>query len=216
MKNPTIYNATEEFSKILQNYMEFFGLEAIDIAFLASSTRKNVENVINLKGSLELNTVEAISQIFNLHYYQFANPRQKIPNKQSLPPNTLNRISYRESKGAYIQESYNATNLISKITIVLSFFETDYEFITEEIVDKINLIDADDNFNTSIIGDRLEKSFQKNIINTKKKMTTKSGRGRKPLYFKLISPIKQEELEKAVLEVEEYWLKKCKELFADK
>src|SRR5690606_13315917 len=115
-------NAVSDFVKILLKYMNKFGLEAIDIAFLASTNRTNIENLISLKGNIELTRMEAIAQSFNLHHYQFSNPLQDIPEFESLPKKTQERIEYRKNKGPYVPEPKNSLTINDKITIVLSFY----------------------------------------------------------------------------------------------
>lgn len=213
-KSVTIYNALNEFVKILLKYMKKFGLETVDIAFLSSTNRTNIDNLVNLKGSLELPRMEAIAQSFNLHHYQFSNPTQAIPTYSSLPERTQKRIEYRKKKGPYVPEPKNSLTINDKITIVLSFYNKNDEFLTENIVEKINTVDADSTSDTTIIGDRLAKSFSKYVKKTDKPFNEKSGRGPKPFFYEILSAIDTDDLKNAINVLGDYWFDNCNKLFS--
>lgn len=200
------------FVAILLKYMEKFGLEPIDIAFLSSSTRVNIENLIYSGGSLELERVEAISQIFNLRHYEFCNPDYEMPEYDSLPEKTKRRIELRKKDGPYVPQTRNILTINEKIAIALSFFKKNGEFLTENLVTNINIIDAETTANTSLVGDRLKKSFSDYIIKTTKTPQGKGIKGRKPNYFKVSTPIPKKVLEDAIAVVGEYWFDNYKNL----
>lgn len=206
------YNALLEFVKILIKYMNKFGLEAIDIAFLAHSTRINIQNLLDLKGSLELERMESIAQAFELHHYQFSDPKQKIPEYKSLSERTRKRIEYRKQNGPYVPENRNTSTINEKITVALSFLEMGDEFLTEQLVEKINTVDADITTTTSIVGDRLAKSFSKQVENTNRPNLDKKGKGAKPVYFKLLSSISEKQLRDAIEVLGQYWFQNYKKI----
>jgi len=214
-KSAPIYNALNEFVKILLKYMKEFGLETVDIAFLSSTNRTNIDNLINLKGSLELPSMEAIAQSFNLHHYQFSNPIQAIPQYESLPKKTQKRIEYRKKKGPYVPEPKNSLTINDKITIALSFYNKGEYFLTEGIVEIINEIDADSTSNTTLIGDRLGKSFSKYVEKTHETYKEKTGKGAKPFFYKIIAEINKDDLNNAIEVVGDYWFENCTKLFDD-
>jgi len=206
MANATII---KEYAKILRKYMQAFSLEPIDIAYLAKSTKKTIVSILEHSGSLELETQEAISQIFNLHYYEFGNPDHPIQAFESLPQKTKDRIAYRKKEGPHKQETYNSLDLNEKITIALSFFKEGDEFLIEELVDMINER-CGDTTDTSLIGDRLSKTFKAYILKTNKKGKSKSGRGRRPYYFRLIKVLPKEVVNQAKETVGDKWRDKKK------
>lgn len=209
---PSQYNALSEFVKVLIKYMEKFGLEAIDIAFLSFTNRTNIENLINLKGSLELPRMEAIAQSFGMHHYEFSNPNHEIPDYELLPERTRQRIGFRKKNGPYVPETRKSLTINEKITIALSFVSKGDEFLTEQIVEKINIVDADITSTTSSVGDRLSKSFLNYVENTNKPYTEKKGKGAKPFFYKLLSEIKKDELDAAIEIVGEYWFENYKKI----
>lgn len=210
-----INNAVSDFVDILLKYMNKFGLEAIDIAFLASTNRTNIENLISLKGNIELSRMEAIAQSFNLHHYQFSNPIQAIPQYESLPQKTQKRIEYRKKKGPYVPEPKNSLTINDKITIALSFYNKGEYFLTEGIVEIINEVDADSTSNTTLIGDRLGKSFSKYVEKTDETYKEKTGKGAKPFFYKIIAEINKDDLNNAIDVVGDYWFENCTKLFND-
>ena len=210
-----INNAVSDFVDILLKYMNKFDLEAIDIAFLASTNRTNIENLISLKGNIELTRMEAIAQSFNLHHYQFSNPIQAIPQYESLPQKTQKRIEYRKKKGPYVPEPKNSLTINDKITIALSFYNKGEYFLTEGIVEIINEVDADSTSNTTLIGDRLGKSFSKYVEKTNETYKEKTGKGAKPFFYKIIAEINKDDLNNAIEVVGDYWFENCTKLFKD-
>ena len=214
-ENQQEYNAVIEFVKILQNYMNKFSLEAIDIAYLSSSTRTNIQNLININGSLEIERMELIAKAFNLHHYEFSNPRQVLPEIETLPEKTQNRIQHRIINGPYVPENKKSLTINDKISIALSFFKVDNEFLTKEIVDCINKTDADNSCDTSLVGDRLKKSFINYAQKTTKEPSGKKNAGGKAFYFKIIAEIPEEELKSAKDGLGEDWFNTYKKTFED-
>lgn len=206
------YNAIKEFVGILIKYMEKFGLESIDIAFLAFTNRINIENLLNLQGSIELPRMEAIAQSFGLHHYQFSNPDQVIPEYESLPERTRRRIVFRKEKGTYIPETKNSTTVNDKITVALSFFDVNEKFLTEEIAAQINNADSDMIFTTSLVGDRLIKSFSNYVEKTTEKNEENRKVGAKPFYFRIKAKIPDTGLKKSIEAVGNYWVENFKEI----
>lgn len=204
-------NPLVEFVNILMKYMEKFGLEAIDIAFLAFTNRTNIENLITLKGSLELERMEAIAQAFNMHYYHFANPKQKMPEIEALPERTQRRIVFRKEKGTYIPESKNSTTINDKIAVALSFLNVNDKFLTERIAMQINTIDSDTIFTTTLVGDRLAKSFSKFVEKTNEKNEENKKVGAKPFYYKMTTSIPDKGLNNSIEVLGNYWFEAYKE-----
>lgn len=204
-----------EFVHILLTYMEKFGLEAIDIAFLAFTNRINIENLITLKGSLELERMQAIAQTFNMLHYEFSNPKQKMPDFDALPERTQRRIAFRKEKGTYIPESKNSTTINDKIAVALSFLKVNEKFLTEKIAMQINTVDSDTIFTTSLVGDRLAKSFSKYVEKTTEKNEEKDGKkkkaGAKPFFYKMKGSIPIAELEESIKVLGNYWFESFKE-----
>ncbi|WP_164112363.1 MULTISPECIES: hypothetical protein [Sphingobacterium] len=200
-----------EFVHILLKYMEKFGLEAIDIAFLAFTNRINIENLITLKGSLELERMQAIAQAFNMQHYQFSNPKQKMPEFETLPERTKRRITFRKEKGTYTPESKNSTTVNDKIAVALSFLKVDEKFLTEKIANQINMVDSDTVFTTTLVGDRLAKSFSKFVEKTEEKNEENKKVGAKPFFYKVTRGIPGKELNNSIEILGNYWFETYKE-----
>jgi len=174
---------------ILQKYMNRFGLESVDIAFLARSTKSNINSVLDSKTSIGLETMEAISNIFNLPYYEFGNPNHPMPTLKSLPEKTRQRIIFRKKEGPHIELTYNSLSINDKIILVLSKYQMNQLFLTEEIMHEIKIAFPDDPINTTLIGDRLKKSFQAYVQKTDEQAPSRVGRGRKPYFYKVIASL---------------------------
>jgi len=123
-------------------------------------------------------------------------------------------IEYRKKKGTYVPESKNSSTINDKITIVLSFYNKNDEFLTENIVEKINTVDADSTSDTTIIGDRIAKSFTTYVKKTDKPFNEKSGRGPKPFFYKILSAVDAGDLKNAINVVGDYWFENCYKLFS--
>ena len=198
-------NVSEEYAKILLKYLDKFGLEIIDIAFLAGTRKDIVEGLVNAKSGVVLKTLDKISQLFGLTYYEFGNPNHPIPSFDSLPERTKKRITYRQKIGPHKEETYNSLDINEKIAIALSLYQEKDEFLIEEIVDIIN-DKCGDKTHTSLIGDRLSKTFGAYIAKTNKKGKSKSGRGRRPYYFTLIKKLPMEMVNQAKETVGDKWV----------
>ena len=211
MNKPALsYDALKEFAKTLKKYMIKFGLETIDIAFLAYSTRNNIQSLLDHQGSLELQRMEAIAQAFNLHHYQFSNPDTAIPGLNALPTRTRKRIEFRSKNGTYNPLSRSPSTINEKIIVALSFLKPGDLFLTKDIATRINTIEANSNTTSSLIGDRLTKSFTKYIEKTNSKSEKTTGRGAKPFYYKLASKIPKEDVSNAVKIVGKDWFEHYK------
>ena len=192
---------------ILQKYMTRFGLESVDIAFLAKSTKSNINSVLESKASVGLETMEAISSIFNLPYYEFGNPDHPMPKLKSLPEKTRQRIIFRKKEGPHIELTYNSLAINDKITLVLSKYHLDQLFLTEEIIQEIKATFPNDPINTTLIGDRLKKSFQTYVQKTEKQAPSKTGRGRKPYFYKMITCLPEATISAAREAINTEWSK---------
>ncbi|HMR19349.1 MAG TPA: hypothetical protein PKA53_08630, partial [Sphingobacterium sp.] len=185
------YDVTKVYAAILKEYLKKFCLEPIDVAFLIATKRDVIDGLLTGKRGVVLKTLDKISQLFGLTYYEFGNPNHPIPAFDSLPERTRKRIAYREQVGPHKEETYNSLDLNEKITIALSLFKENDKFLIEELVDIIN-DKSGDKTHTSLIGDRLSKSFVTYVAKTDIKGKSKSGRGRRPYYFKLIKKLPKE------------------------
>ncbi|GGC46059.1 hypothetical protein GCM10011386_42930 [Parapedobacter defluvii] len=178
----------EELAKILKRYMKKFGLGPIDIAFLSKVNKKTIEAVLAGTGGIELDSVDEISLIFGLRYFEFGNPDFEMPSFDSLPEKTKARIAFRKKEGPHEETSYDQRLLNEKIIVVLAEYNQDGEFLAEHIVTKL-LETFKEEVSTSEVTTRLNNPLNEYVIQTDKKDTKKEGKGRKPYYFQLIKKI---------------------------
>ena len=178
----------DEYAKILERNMRSFSLETLDIAFLAKVNKKTIDAVLARTGGIELYTLEAISQVFGLHYYQFGDPNFIMPTYDALPAKTKTRISFRKKEGAHLEKTYDQCHLNEKITVILAKYNKGDQFLTEHIVTQL-FEDFKEEVSTSIVGKRLVNSLNEYILQTKKTYDNKGKRGRKPYFFRLIKKI---------------------------
>lgn len=176
--------AIDEFAKILRRYMKKFSLEAIDIAYLANSIKRTISSILDNKGSLQLETAEAIAQSFGLRYFEFGNPNHPIPSFDSLPEKTKQRIAYRKKEGPAMETTYTTSEINHQIGKAIKRYDTGDEFLAEDVAYSI-LEEDGDHYSVSQIIDRINKSFKDKIEKTDRKDTTREGRGPKPVFYRL-------------------------------
>lgn len=174
----------EEFAKILRKYIKKFGLDPIDIAFLSKVNKKTIDAVLAGTGGIELNSVDEISLIFGLRYFEFGNPDFEMPSFDSLPEATKARIAFREKEGPHQDTTYNTVLLNEKIMVVLAEYKKGDEFLAEHIAKGL-LETFKESFSTSEVGKRLTESMNEYVTQTTRKDESKRGKGRKPFYFQL-------------------------------
>lgn len=178
----------EEFAKILKKYMKKFSLDPIDIAFLSKVNKKTIDAVLAGTGGIELDSVDEISLIFGLRYFELGNPAFAMPSSDSLPDATKARIALRKKEGPHEETSYDRRRLNEKIIIVLAEYNKDDEFLAEHIVTKL-FETFKEKVRTSEVTTRLSNSLNEYAIQTKRKDESKKGKGRRPYYFRMIKKI---------------------------
>jgi len=188
--------ASIEFAKILEKYMEIFGLEPIDIAFLSKVNRKTIDAVSAGTGGIELDSVDEISRIFGLQYFEFGNPNHPMPSFDSLPEPTKARIAFRKKEGPHEDTTYNTVFLNEKIIVVLAERKKGDEFLAKHIVVKL-LETFKEKVSTSEVGTRLGNSLTDYVVKTDRQDTSKKGRGPKPYYYRLVKRISAAVLKEA-------------------
>ncbi|MFB2117854.1 hypothetical protein [Parapedobacter sp. 2B3] len=188
--------ALQELIEILLKYTEKFGLEPIDVAYLSKVNRKTIDALLAGTGGIELESVDEISLIFGLRYYQLGNPDFEMPFFDSLPETTKDRIAFRKKEGPHEDTTYNAVLLNEKITVVLNNYKKDDEFLAEHIVKSLSET-FKENFSTSEVGKRLTESMDDYIIKTTRQDRDRKGRGPKPFYFKLVRRVPPKVLKEA-------------------
>lgn len=180
--------ALQELIEILIKYMEIFGLESIDIAYLSKVNRKTIDALLAGTGGIELESVDEISLIFGLRYFQLGNPSFAIPSFDSLPQATKSRIAFRKKVGPHHETNYSTVLLNEKIIIILAEYKKGDEFLAENIVKGLAR-SFEENFSTSEVGKRLTESMNEYVAKTTKQYTERKERGPKPFYFKLVAKV---------------------------
>lgn len=188
--------ALQELIEVLIKYMGEFGLEPVDIAYLSRVNRKTIDALLAETGGIELESVDEISLIFGLRYFQFGNPNHPMPSFDSLPEATKARITFREKAGPHEVTTYNTVLLNEKITVVLAEYKKGDEFLAEHIVNDL-ANSFKENFSTSEVGKRLKESIGDYVTKTTKQDTERSNRGPKPFYFKLVKKVPPKFLKEA-------------------
>src|SRR5690606_3309484 len=180
----------------LKRYLQVFKLEPIDIAFLINTKKEVIEGLLSGKKGVVLKTLELISQVFGLRYFEFGNPNHPMPSSDSLPETTKDRIAFREKEGPHEDTTYNAVLLNEKITVVLNNYKKGDEFLAEHIVKGLSKM-FKESYSTSEVGKRLTESMDDYIIKTTRQDTDRKGRGPKPFYFKLVRRVPPKVLKEA-------------------
>ena len=177
-------NVASEYAKQLKNYMKRFGLQNVDVAYLAKTNREVVSGILKGEKGAVLKTLEAISNIFGLRYFEFGNPNNSIPSFDSLPEKTKQRIAYRKAEGDPKAVTYTPSDINHQISKVIKNYKIGDEFLAEDVANSI-LEEDGETYSVSQIIDRFKKSFKGEIEKTERKDTTRIGRGPKPVFYKL-------------------------------
>jgi len=176
----------EEYVKILNAYMSKFGLYSIDITRLLNSTKDILTELGNAKNGPTLRKLEAISNLFGLKHYQFDDPNFPLPDYDSLPERTKEKIKWRKEIGPPDKTEYNKIDLkqitfdeLTKFADVEKFLPSDlFNGLSEELREKLGSASRI----TGLFSDELKSNVQKTG-----KTTDKKGKGRKEEYYKVIS-----------------------------
>jgi hypothetical protein len=185
-----------QYSSILAKCLKTYGLESIDIAFLSKTSKKSIDAVLARSGSVTLESLEAIAQVFGLHYFELGNPDIQIPNAKDLPAKTQKRIAYRQQHGPSEPVNYQSLHLNEKILIILSDYTVKDYFsgnkIAQELKERFDL-----ELSVSQILDRFKKAFKEQVIRTNVQVEQSTSRGPKPYYYQLTTSIEPQKLQQA-------------------
>jgi len=181
-------DASYEYAKILKKYLQNFGLETIDIAYLIGTKADVLDGIIEGKRGAVLKTLEKISNVFGLRYYEFGNPQHPLPALESLPEVTRARIAYRKKEGPHEKSSYDQRLLNEKIITLLSEYKKGDEFLAEDISAALK-VKFRETVSTSEVTSRLSNYLNAFVVQTDKKDTSKTGKGRKPFYYRVINEV---------------------------
>lgn len=192
-----LINVSKEYSEILKQYMRKFRLVAVDIAFLIKSNKDVIEGLLESEKGVVLKTLETIAQIFGLRYFQFGNPDFPMPEYDSLPQKTKDRIIFRKEQGISIPTTYNNLDLTNKIIKTLSNYSQGDEFLASELGEKINTTFEFNLVDFKQITGRLNNELSEFLVKTGKTLKTEGKRGRPEEYYRLIKEITPEMLKKA-------------------
>lgn len=184
-------DVASEYANQLKSYMKRFGLHNVDIAYLANTNRDVVSGILKGEKGIVLKTLEAISTIFSLRYFEFGNPAYPMPNSEQLSEKTRKRIAFRKKEGLPKEIKYIQSEINDRINLILASYNIGQEFLAEEIANSINE-KYGALYSISEIIDRFKKSFTENIKKTGRKDTERKGRGPKPVYYRLVIAIANE------------------------
>ncbi|MCX2477193.1 hypothetical protein OQZ33_22860 [Pedobacter sp. MC2016-05] len=174
-----------EYAQQLERYMKRFGLHDVDIAHLAKTNSKAISGILKGQKGAVLKTLEGISNIFGLRYFEFGNPDYPLPSSETIPENTKQRIAYRKKKGLHREKTYSHNAVNEQIKAILKTYKIGSEFLAEEIANNI-LSKFGETYSVSEIVDRFKKTFKSNIEKTHNKDNAREGRGPKPSYYRLV------------------------------
>src|SRR5690606_28150590 len=180
----------EEYRSILESDMDNFGMESVDISFLSGVNRKTIDAILEVTGGIELDSLEAISRVFGLRYFEFGNPEYEAPSLVTLPEKTKNRISLRKKVGPSKPIHYEIRLLREKIIILLAKFNLGEEFLSTDIRNQFTE-EFDEQVKTSEVSLRLNKYLSEFTLNISKenKNKVKGKVGRKANRYRLIKEI---------------------------
>ena len=181
-------DVSSEYANQLKAYMKNFSLYNVDIAYLAKTNSEVIAGILQEKKGIVLKTLEAISNIFSLRYFEFGNPRYPIPTLESLPSKTQQRISFRKKEGLPKETIYSQNAINERIKTILLTYKIGSEFLAEEIANNI-LRKYGETYPVSEIVDRFKKTFKVSIEKTGRKDATRQGRGPKPVFYRFVKAL---------------------------
>ncbi|WP_400261301.1 helix-turn-helix domain-containing protein [Sphingobacterium sp. SG20118] len=97
-----------EFGKQVKKYLDASGLSENDLAKLLNSSIKNVTEIISGNVGLTIDKMIKIGSIFNVTYYNLANPNFPLPNFTDLDELTKDLIEKRKITGVKTKDKNHA------------------------------------------------------------------------------------------------------------
>lgn len=113
-----IIESSVQFGIQLKKYLEHFGLIETDIAKAIGSSSKKIVEIINGQKGVMLETIDTISGLFKLTYYEMGNPNFPFPSFQDLPLKMQGIISKRKELG-FVDRDYGF-DLGGKLDLVIA------------------------------------------------------------------------------------------------
>jgi len=105
-----------EFGKQIKKYLNASGLSKNDLAKLINSSIKNVTEIINGNVGLNIDKMIKIASIFNVTYYNLANPNFPLPNFTDLDKPTKDLIEKRKITGVKtIDKNHTLANELNRL-----------------------------------------------------------------------------------------------------
>lgn len=92
----SIIDIQKDYGKRLDSFMNKFGLTNADMAILINASSQNIHAIIDGSVGLNLKKMISIGDVFNLEYYNFANPKIAYPEIEDLPERTRKVIARRK------------------------------------------------------------------------------------------------------------------------
>lgn len=175
----------EEFTSILEYYIEYYGLDNVDIKTLLKATTDIVKDLKSGVNGPTITKAESIAQIFGIRYYQFADPNFPLPLKHDLPSATIKAINEREKNGPAVSRgTYQKLDLKLVVLETLKEFKDKKKFLPSEVHKNLP-----EEVKTSISATRITGLFSNELKDNVEKTgdDLKKGKaGRPEEYYKVI------------------------------
>ncbi|MNL27633.1 hypothetical protein D3C87_1492350 [compost metagenome] len=170
----------KSYIKILNLYMDKFGLYTADISKLAGSTRDVIKDLHESKTGLSHKTLCAIANVFNLELFQFLDSKFPTQLYENLPQETKNKIEWRRVIGPPQADiTYNKIYLKNEILKAISKVRNPNKFLANEVFSKLpkNLQEhlGSSSRVTSSLNSELKEYAEKTGL-SKAKVTLKDGK----------------------------------------
>ncbi len=105
-----------EFGKQIKKFLNASGLSENDLAKLINSSIKNVTEIINGNVGLNIDKMIKIASIFNVTYYNLANPNFPLPDFMDLDKPTKDLIEKRKITGVKtIDKNHTLANELNRL-----------------------------------------------------------------------------------------------------
>lgn len=173
------------FGKQLEKYINHFNLSEVDIANLIGVNSVNVHEIIKGTRDASLKTINKISGLFGLSYYEFGDPKFPLPKVNDLPQDTQIAIEQRKKKGNPEIIRNNDLNLGIHVRKVLESKKLLLEFASSDILQLLP-DEVKNQITSRRITDLLRKGELKaKVEDTGKTIKIEGKRGPKEILFRL-------------------------------
>ncbi len=187
-------SVVEQYILTLEYYMNFYGLYSVDIKHLLGGSTDFVKDTKAGVNGPTLKKLDAVSSLFGLTYYQFGNPDLVLPEIETLPLATQERIALRSEIGPPETRNYKKIDLKNEILKALTNFDGVKEFLPSHVYESLPKEIQEKIGSATRVTGLFSNELKSNVKKTGNSLK-KSVAGRPEEYYEIVS-LEQEKKEK--------------------